>query len=269
MKQKTVLRRPGAMLTIPLLVTAVFSVSTLGFFPAPAQAGPAKEQPRQSAATPRAVAAQAAPAKDQLRPGAATPRPSSSAADLEALSQSAEDVFDLAMAGKMDRMAKKMELLKKSSGSLSYLQDQSNSILLPRLGQTVAELEQAIAAKDRFDTMRFANRITLIAATVAIPLKPTTPTEVSLLAYNGRELAIWAELKKTEKLSSIVMRMHLAWQTLMPKLIERNALKELRRFSEIMGHLETAKTPEEYGRLSRQVASEVDTMKVIFAKSAK
>ena len=73
----------------------------------------------------------------------------------------------------------------------------------------------------------------------------------------------------TEKLSSIVIRMHLAWQTLMPKLIEHHGEKELRRFSEIMGHLELAKTPEEYGHLSRQVRVEVDDMNVVFAKSEK
>jgi hypothetical protein len=55
----------------------------------------------------------------------------------------------------------------------------------------------------------------------------------------------------------------------MPKLIERNGVKELRRFSEIMEHLELARTPEEYGSLSRQVLVETDTMKAIFAKHAK
>ena len=80
---------------------------------------------------------------------------------------------------------------------------------------------------------------------------------------------IWSEAKKAEKLSSVVMRMHLAWQTLMPKLIEHDGIKELRRFSEIMGRLEAARTPEDYGRLSRQASPELDTMKALFTKPAK
>ena len=117
--------------------------------------------------------------------------------------------------------------------------------------------------------MRNANRITLIAATVAVPFKPGVPTEVSLLNYNGRELEIWSEVKKMDKLSSIVIRMHLAWQTLMPKLIEQNGIKELRRFSDLMGHLEAARLPEEYGRLARQVLVETDAMKSSFVKAQK
>ena len=131
------------------------------------------------------------------------------------------------------------------------------------------DLEKAVAGKNRLETMRYANRITLITATEAIAYAPDIPTELSLLDYNARELGIWSEVKMTDKLSSIVIRMHLAWQTLMPKLIEHHGEKELRRFSEVMGHLELAKTPEEYGRLSRQVLVEVDSMKTIFTKSSK
>lgn len=250
MQQKRRFDRFPRVLPAALFLLALLASSNFCCFTSLAAAGtpPMKEQPRQPAGTPRA---------------------SLLAADLDALSDSAEEIFDLALAGKMDRIAKKLEVLKKYAASLNYMEDQANSILLPRLGHTIAALEQAVTVKDRLDTMRNANRITLIAATVAMPLKPSIPTEVSLLDYNGRELGIWSEVKKTERLSSIVMRMHLAWQTLMPKLIEHNGIKELRRFSEIMGRLESAKAPEEYSRLSRQVGAETDAMKAVFVKPAK
>jgi hypothetical protein len=183
---------------------------------------------------------------------------------LDSLSGSAEEIFNLALSGKLERIPKRLEVLKKNAAAFDYIQDESNRILLPRLGRTIADLDGAIAAKNRLDVMRYSNRITLIAATVAVPFKPAVPTELLLLDYNGRELEIWSEAKKTDKLSNIVIRMHLAWQTLMPKLIEQNGIKELRRFSDLMGHLELARTPEEYGRLSRQVLLETDAMKVIF-----
>jgi hypothetical protein len=220
--------------------------------------------------TQKVQAASIAPlAKEQSRPSGAAARSGSFAAELDALADSGNDIYELAQAGKMERLAKKLELLKKNAAALSYIQDQPNNLLLPRLGRTISDLEQAVGAKDRLDTMRCANRITLIAATVAVHLKPNLPTEVSLLEYNGRELGIWSEAKKTDKLSGIVMRMHLAWQTLMPRLVERNGIKELRRFSEIMGRLELARTPEEYGRFARQATAEIDDLKAIFAKPPK
>jgi hypothetical protein len=218
---------------------------------------------------PLAQAANAPFTKEQPKPTQGALRANFIVTELDSLSESAEDIFTLALAGKMDRLGKRLDILKKNAAAFAYVQDEASSILLPRLGRTIADLERALTSKSRLDTMRFSNRITLIAATVAVPFRPSVPTEVALLDYNGRELEIWSEVKNTDKLSSIVIRMHLAWQTLMPKLIEQNRIKELRRFSDLMGHLELARAPEDYGRLSRQVLAETDVLKAIFLKSVK
>lgn len=207
--------------------------------------------------------------KGQPRQAACAVQDNVAAVELDAVSDCAEEIFELAAAGKIERIAKRLDTLKKNTSSLSYPQSQSSDSLSPRLGQTMVLLEQACSAKERLDIMRYANRITLIAATLTVPLKPCVPTELSILEYNCRELAIWSEARKTEKLPNIVMRMHLAWQALMPKLIEHNGTKELRRFSDTMGRLETARTPEDYNRLSKQAPAEIGSMKVIFAKPAK
>ena len=196
-------------------------------------------------------------------------RPSFIVITLDSLSDCAEEIFNLAQAGKMDRLRKNLDSLRKVAATFDNIQGKDDLILLPRLRGTIDDLEKAIAGRDRLDAMRYANRITLIAATFALPFAPGIPTDLSLLDYNARELGIWSEVRMTEKLPSIVLRMHLAWQTMMPVLIEHHGEKELKRFSEIMEHLELAKTPEEYGRLSRQVQAEVDSMKAIFTRSAK
>ena len=206
---------------------------------------------------------------EQPRKIMGAPRPNFIVTTLDSLSDSAEEIFNLAQAGKMDRLRKNLDSLKKIAATLDNIQGKEDLILLPRLRGTIDDLEKAIVGKDRLQIMRYANRITLIAATLAVPLAPGIPTELSLLDYNARELGIWSEVKITDKLSSIVIRMHLAWQTLMPKLIEHHGEKELKRFSDIMEHLELAKTPEEYGHLSRQVRIEVDTMKSIFTMPTK
>ena len=188
---------------------------------------------------------------------------------LDSLSDSAEEIFNSAQVEKMDRLRKNLDSIKKIAATLDNIRGKEDLILLPRLRGTIDDLERAIVGKDRLLSMRYANRITLIATTLAVPLAPGIPTELSLLDYNARELGIWSELKMTDKLSSIVIRMHLAWQTLMPQLIEHHGEKELKRFSDIMGRLELAKNPEEYGHLSRQVRVEVDTMKTIFIMPTK
>ena len=244
-------RTPDRRLAVLLFRLALFFPCALALLPSRAQASPAALIPR-----------------EQAKPSA-TAHANSIVTGLDSLSACAEEIFTLALSGKMERAAKKLDALKRNAAAFDYIQDESSSILLPRLGRTIADLETAIATRNRLDTMRYSNRITLIAATVQVPIKPTLPTEVSLLDYNGRELEIWSEVKKLDKLSNIVIRMHLAWQTLMPKLIEQNGIKELRRFSDIMGHLESARVAEEYGRLSRQVLTETDLMKCIFIKAPK
>ena len=234
------------------LLLALIFIWNIPLMPNPAQAGPVVLNSR-----------------DQPKSSQGMSRANFIVSELDSLSGSAEEIFTLALAGKMERVGKKLEVLRKNAATFDYVQDESSSILLPRLGRTIADLEKAIATRNRLDTMRYSNRVTLIAATVAVPFKPCVPTEVSLLDYNGRELEIWSEVKKADKLSSIVIRMHLAWQTLMPKLIEQNGIKELRRFSDLMGRLELARNPEEYGRLSRLVLVETDVMKNIFANPPK
>jgi hypothetical protein len=209
------------------------------------------------------------PAKQQGTPSFGASRVNFIETELDSLTGSAEEIFNLALVGNLDRAGKWLDKLKKKAAALDCIQDEANLILLPRLKRTIADLEKAITAKNTLDIMRNSNRITLIAATVAVPYKPSIPTEVSLLEYNGRELEIWSEAKRTDKLPSIVIRMHLAWQTLMPKLVEYNGGKGLKRFSKIMEHLELARTPEEYSRLSRQVMVGTANMKTIFAKPVK
>ena len=219
------------------------------------------------------VPAQAAnapsPVRQQSAPSDAAIQANFIGTELDSLTGCAEEIFNLAQAGNLERAEKRVDKLKKLAAALDRIQDEANLILLPRLNRTITDLDKALSAKNHLDIMRNSNRITLITATLAVPYQPRIPTEVSLLEYNGRELELWSEAKRTDKLSSIVMRMHLSWQTLMPKLIENNGDNELRHFSQLMRHLELARTPEEYDRLSKQALVRTAYLKAIFAKPVK
>ena len=189
--------------------------------------------------------------------------------ELEALSDTAQDIYDLAKVSKWKKIRKKLDDLKKTERAIKLIQNDDNDFLSLRLRAKIEDLEQAVSAKNRKDTIRFANNITLLEVAMIGEMKPRVPTNVMLLGYCGRELEILSEEKDSEKLSNLVIRMHLIWQNLIPQLVDKGATKEIKNFSEVMTRLERAKTPEEYSRLAKQVLDELDNVEKVFKKNPK
>jgi hypothetical protein len=77
-------------------------------------------------------------------------------------------------------------------------------------------------------------------------------------------LEILSDEKDIAKLSNLVIKMHLIWQNLIPQLVEKGGTKDIKKFSEIMKHLERAKTPEEYNHIANHVLDEVDNIEKLF-----
>ena len=183
--------------------------------------------------------------------------------ELDAVSRRAEEIYGLAKANRWKGADRALSALKKSEDALGPLQNEETNSLQTRLRKSVADLGESVAARKRVDVMRLANKITLIEAAMAEPLKPRVPTNVGLLDYYGRELEIWSEAKDMDRLSYTVLRMHLTWQTLIPKL-EPSDVKVIKRFADILRRLDAAKAPEEYARLAAQVQDEVDLLEKSF-----
>jgi len=186
--------------------------------------------------------------------------------EIELVSGYAEDVYDLAKAGKWKRASKKLNALEKTEHNLTANANILGADNISALTKSTSDLERAVTARSRLDAMITANKITAIAALIAKPFKQYLPINVVLLDYYGRELEIWSETKNTNKLADIVNKMHLTWQNLMPALIAGGGSKDVKKFGEIMKHLEMAKTPEEYGRLANSVLEEVDNLEKVFTQ---
>ena len=165
---------------------------------------------------------------------------------------------------KWHKVRKTLDKLKESAYAIKLLRNEENDFLSQRLTTKIEDLEQAISAKNKKDTLRFVNNITLLEIAMIGELKPRVPTNVMLLDYCGRELEILSEERDIDKLSNLVVRMHLIWQNIIPQLIDKGATKEIKTFSEIMTHLERAKTPEEYNHIAKHVLDEVDNLEKIF-----
>jgi hypothetical protein len=186
--------------------------------------------------------------------------------ELELISGYSEDVFELAKADRWKRASKKLIALEKIEQSLTNNTNNLGADNVSALTKSTSDLVRAISAKSRQDAMTAANKITAIAALIAKPFNQRVPINVALLGYYGRELEIWSEMKNTNKLSVIVTKMHLTWRNLMPLLIAEGASKNVKKFGEIMKRLETAKTPEEYGRLATSALDEVDSLEKVFTQ---
>ena len=189
--------------------------------------------------------------------------------ELEGLSATAEDIYDLAKLNKWNKIRKKLEELKGAEKTVKALRNEENDFFSKRLRTKIEELEQAVSARSKMGTMRSANNITLLEVAMIGDLKPRVPTNVMLLGYCGRQLEILSEERDSERLSTLVLRMHLIWQNLIPRLIDKGGTREIKSFADIMKRLERARTPEEYNQLARQVLDEMDNLERIFKNDPK
>jgi hypothetical protein len=189
--------------------------------------------------------------------------------ELEALAGTSEDIFDLAAISKWHKISKKMDELKKHQRTINMLWNGENNYFEQRLTLKIDKLDQAVAAKSSLDVRVIANDITFLEIAMIGELKPGGNTNIMLLGYCGRELEILSEKNDLDKLNILVIRIHLIWQNLIPQLVDKNASKEIRSFSEIMKHLEKAKTPEEYSQSARHVLEEVSNIEQILRKHPK
>ena len=200
---------------------------------------------------------------------AVAPRSADIQLELETLSGTAERIYELADENKWRKVGKKFDDLKKSENAINAMRGEGNDFFLQHLREKMEDLEHAITVKNRKDTRKYANNITYLEAAMIGELRHRVPTNALLLGYCGREMEILAEENDLDKLSSLVVRMHLIWQSLIPQLVDRNATREIKSFSEIMKRLGKAKTPDEFNQLASRVLDEVSGIEQVFRKSPK
>ena len=208
------------------------------------------------------------PGKNSALPPVA-PKPADIQIELETLSAAAESIYDLAKGSKWHKLRGKFDELKKSENAIIAMKIEDNPFFLQRLRQKMVDLEHAIAEKNSENAREYANNITYLEAAMMGEFRHRVPTNALLLGYCGREMEILSEENDMDKLSNLVVRMHLIWQSLIPQLVDRNATREIKNFSGIMKRLGKASSPDEFSQLARHVREEVSVIEQIFRKSPK
>jgi hypothetical protein len=186
--------------------------------------------------------------------------------ELEQLIGNARDIYEKTEANHWKHLDKKMNSIVKIEQLLPSVTPEKDMSYYKNLMGVTSELERAIASQDRIVAMKSANKVMILGASLAEAHSSPVPINVAVIAYCGRKLEILSETENVLDLSDTVAKLHLSWQQLIPLVTAYGGLKEVKRFAEIMKRLESAKTPDEYGRLASSVVEEINIIEKIFKK---
>jgi hypothetical protein len=128
------------------------------------------------------------------------------------------------------------------------------------------ELRRTIVIEDRSAALRAANHLTQLGALLSAPYRPAVPAEVMLLAFDGRELEIWAAQGDLTRLRETASAIRCNWSAVRQRVVARNGIPEAAKFDAIVAQVGTAATAADYGRLATSVFAGGDALEQVFAR---
>lgn len=207
----------------------------------------------------RDPARQAAVATDSNPPKKASNAPDAVPAALKSAGELGENIYDAA----------KTDDWKTADAKLRELATAAKSISDEKLGSadldaTLGKLEKSVSAKAKNATLVEANRITLEVAGLTAKYSPAVPVEVVKLDYYGRELEIWAAAKDTPKLQETARLIRQDWNSVKAKIEAKGGAKAVADFDGLVARMESARIPDDYGKLATPILDEVDKLEKVF-----
>jgi hypothetical protein len=134
-------------------------------------------------------------------------------------------------------------------------------------GQLQNRLDQvgdAASARQRLQTMDFANGITRLVADLSEQYQPARPYALVLLGYYGRELELGIAAGDRARLTRAVDDLQQTWNRFERIVIQRGAVDEARRFTDIVAQLETAAAPSDFVEPTRAALDAVARLNKMF-----
>jgi len=186
--------------------------------------------------------------------------------ELEQLIDNAKDIYEKVKVNHWKHLDKKINSIVKVEQILPGVTAEKDMPYYKNLIVATSDLENAITSQDRVVAMKSANKIMILGARLAEAHNSPVPINVAVIGFCGRKLEILSEHESVTELSETVTKLHLSWQQLIPLVTAYGGIKEVKRFAEIMKHLESAKKPDEYGKLASSVVDEVDAIEKVFKK---
>jgi hypothetical protein len=205
----------------------------------------------------RAGAAQTSPAVQQSTAFVDGPPPA-----LLDIAEEAKQVFDAARLSNWTAAAVALRAMNESAADLPATFSKPD--LAAGLQSRVRELGDAIATRQRVQTMDFANGITLLVANLSEEYQTPLPYALVLLDFYGRELELGIAGTDQARLIRTSADLKQTWNRFERNVLQRGAVDEARQFTDIVAQLDGAQAPADFVAPARAELDAVDRLKKIF-----
>jgi hypothetical protein len=174
----------------------------------------------------------------------------------------AKELFDAARLSHWSAADVALQTMKVSGAALPTRW--STPDLGSRLLNRLAEVETSLSARQRVETMDFANGITRLVADLSSEYEMPVPYALVLLDYYGRELELGIAASDQNRLTQATADLQQTWNGFERTVLQRGALDEARRFTDSVAQLVDARVPGDFVVPAQAELAAVDDLKRLF-----
>lgn len=196
-----------------------------------------------------------------------TPTPATVSADappavLVRMGESAEELFDSALASRWQTATQQLQALNDDATQLPS--DLPKADLIGQLRANIEALQGSTAAHNRVEAMDSANKVTRIVADLSADFQTDVPIGVVMLDYYGRQLELGIAKGDQATLAQATADLRQQWDRLQPTILQRGGVDEAKQFNDIVVQLEGARLPADFAAPTRAELDAVDRLESIF-----
>jgi hypothetical protein len=194
----------------------------------------------------------------QQAPNYADEPPSS----LVEVGESANAIFDAARVSNWSDADIAVQAMKTSSAALPTTS--STPDLGSRLSSRLADVQASVSARQRVQTMDFANGITRLVADLSADYRMPVPYALVLLNYYGRELELGIAAGDPGRLRRATADLQQTWNRFERTVLQKGAVDAARRVTDSVSQLVQARVPADFVAPTRAELAAVDALKPLF-----
>jgi hypothetical protein len=174
----------------------------------------------------------------------------------------AKDLFDAARLSNWPDADVAFQAMKTSAADLPTTWSKPD--LASRLRSRIAALEDTVSARQRVQTMDYANGITRLVAELSAGYQTPLPYALVLLDYYGRELELGIAAGDHARLKRTTADLQQTWNRFEETILQRGAVEDARRLTDSVAQLQSADAPGDFVEPTRAELAAVDRLKKMF-----
>jgi hypothetical protein len=178
------------------------------------------------------------------------------------VAEEAKEIFDAARQSNWTAAAVALRGMNESAADPPAIFSKPD--LAARLQRRLGEVGDAIGARQRVQTMDVGNGITLLVANLSKEYQAPIPYALVLLDFYGRELELGIAAADQARLTRASADLKQTWNRFERNVLQRGAVDEARRFTDIVAQLDDAQAPADFVEPVRAELAAVDGLKKIF-----